>query len=57
MIETAYRAGLLAAYQFAVFVGILLMPVALVARRMGVTLPIGRLVETLDTAYSEAAAR
>jgi hypothetical protein len=57
MIENAYRAGLLVAYQFAVFVGILLMPVALLARRMGVTLPVGRLVETLDDAYSEATAR
>jgi hypothetical protein len=53
MIETAYRAGLLAAYQFAVFLGIALMPVALLARRLGVTLPFGRLVRTLDDAYSE----
>ena len=55
MIETTYRAGLLVAYQFAVFVGILLMPIALLARRAGVTLPIGRLVQTLDEAYTEAA--
>jgi len=55
MIETTYRAGLLVAYQFAVFLGILMMPVALLARRVGVTLPVGRLVRTLDAAYSEAA--
>jgi hypothetical protein len=55
MIETTYRAGLLVAYQFAVFVGILLMPIALLARRAGVTLPIGRLVEQLDAAYTEVA--
>ena len=55
MIETTYRAGLLAAYQFAVFVGILLMPIALLARRVGVTLPVGRLVEQLDAAYTEVA--
>jgi hypothetical protein len=54
MIETAHRAGLLLAYQVAVFVGILLMPVALLVRRVGVTLPIGRLVEQLDDAYTEA---
>ena len=53
MIETTYRAGLLVAYQFAVFVGILLMPFALLARRAGVTLPIGRFVQQLDTAYTE----
>ena len=55
MIETAHRAGLLLAYQVAVFVGILLMPVALLARRVGVTLPLGRLVRTLDDAYTEVA--
>ena len=55
MIETTYRAVLLAAYQFAVFVGILLMPIALLARRVGVTLPVGRLVEQLDAAYTEVA--
>lgn len=53
MIETTYRVGLLALYQFAVFVGILLMPLALLARRAGITLPIGQVVETLDNAYTE----
>jgi hypothetical protein len=57
MIETAHRAGLLVAYQFAVFLGILLMPAALLARRMGVTLPIGRIVRSLDDAYAEASTR
>ena len=55
MIVTAYRTGLLVAYQVAVFVGILLMPVALLARRVGVTLPVGRLVRQLDHAYTEVA--
>ncbi|WP_380676417.1 hypothetical protein [Salinigranum sp. GCM10025319] len=55
MIETTYRAGLLVAYQFAVFLGILMMPVALLARRVGVTLPVGRLVQALDDAYTEVA--
>ena len=53
MIETTYRVGLLALYQFAVFVGILLMPLALLARRVGITLPVGRVVKTLDDAYAE----
>ncbi|WP_318570077.1 hypothetical protein [Salinigranum marinum] len=55
MIETTYRVGLLVAYQFAVFLGILMMPLALLARQVGVTLPVGRLVRTLDTAYTDAA--
>ena len=55
MIETTSRAGLLVAYQFAVFLGIVLMPVALLARQLGVTLPFGRLVQTLDDAYDRAA--
>jgi hypothetical protein len=54
MIETTYRAGLLVVYQFAVFVGIVLMPVALLARQVGVTLPVGHLVQTLDDAYTNA---
>ena len=54
MIETTYRTGLLVAYQFAVFVGILMMPVAILARQAGVTLPIGRLVQRLDDAYTRA---
>jgi hypothetical protein len=55
MIEPMRRAALLTAYQFTVVLGILLMPIALLARRAGVTLPVGRLVRTLDDAYTEAA--
>lgn len=55
MIETARNAGLLALYQLTVALGILLMPIALLARRAGVPLPMGRLVEAVGTAYEDAA--
>ncbi|EMA04482.1 MULTISPECIES: hypothetical protein [Haloferax] len=48
---------LFAAYQLSVATGIALLPIALAARRMGVTLPIHRLVETTGTAYERAATR
>lgn len=51
MIEMAQKAGLLVLYQFTVALGILLMPVALLARRAGVRLPVGRLVAAVGTAY------
>jgi hypothetical protein len=57
MIDTTYRAGLLVAYQFAVFVGILLMPLALLASRAGITLPVGQLVQTLHDAYTDTVGR
>lgn len=49
------RAGLLALYQLTVTVGILLMPVALLARRAGINLPVRRLVEQLGAAYDRTA--
>lgn len=45
------RAGLLVLYQAAVTVGILLMPVALLVRRAGISLPVRRVVERLGAAY------
>ncbi|MFB6079962.1 MAG: hypothetical protein ABEJ81_03000 [Haloferacaceae archaeon] len=51
------RAGLLALYQLTVTAGILLMPVALLARRAGISLPMGRVVESLGTAYDRACER
>ena len=54
MIDLLQRATLLALYQASIAVGIVLLPVALLARRGGVTLPIGRLVERLGRAYENA---
>lgn len=54
MTHWTYRATLLALYQIAVVLGIALLPVALAVRRMGVHLPVGRLVEHLGNAYDAA---
>ncbi|WP_191965448.1 MULTISPECIES: hypothetical protein [Haloferax] len=57
MIHRLTKYVLFAAYQLSVATGIALLPIALAARRMGVTLPIRRLVETTGNAYERAAAR
>lgn len=54
MKRTAYRATLFALYQVSIAAGILLMPVALMARQAGVHVPVGRLVETLGDAYESS---
>ncbi|WP_162991502.1 hypothetical protein [Halostella salina] len=51
MIQRVYRATLLALYQISLAVGILLMPLALVANRAGLTLPVHKLIDRLDAAY------
>ena len=56
MIRTAYRWTLFALYQLVVAVGIVLMPVAVATRKLGVTVPLHRLVETLADAYQGAGA-
>jgi len=55
MIQQLERAALFAVYQLSIAVGILLMPVALLLGRAGVTLPIHRVVERLDEAYANVA--
>lgn len=54
MIEAFQRTTLFALYQFAVVLGIVLMPLALVARQVGVTLPVGRFIDTVGEAYENA---
>jgi len=56
MIESVTRLTVFALYQFTVMLGILLLPVALAARRLGINLPIGDLIERLDSAYDRTAA-
>jgi hypothetical protein len=55
MIAAVRRLALFALYQTTVALGILLLPVALLARRAGISLPVGRAVETLGDAYEDAA--
>lgn len=52
--NTLYRTSIFALYQLTVALGIVLMPIALLARRAGVKLPFRRIVETLGTAYENA---
>lgn len=54
MIEPLQRATLFALYQTSIVLGIALLPVALLAQRGGVTLPIGRFVDRLGRAYEQA---
>ena len=54
MFESLYRVGAFAAYQLTLVVGIALMPLALLARRLGVTVPVGDLVATAGRAYDGA---
>jgi len=48
---------LLALYQTTLLLGILLLPVALLARRVGVPFPFHRLVRRLGAAYDRATSR
>ena len=54
MIEALERAALFALYQLSIALGIVLMPVALLASRGGIRLPIHRLVERVGDAYENA---
>ncbi|MBB6645498.1 hypothetical protein [Halobellus ruber] len=54
MLDDLRRGATFLLYQIALAVGIVAMPVALGARRLGLTLPIGRLVETAERAYRSA---
>ncbi|WP_411965838.1 hypothetical protein [Haloferax sp. YSMS24] len=57
MIHRLKKNVLLAAYQLSVATAIALLPIALAARRMGVTLPMHRLIETTGNAYERAVTR
>jgi len=49
-----YRASVFGLYQLSLVVGIAMLPVALVADRIGLPLPLGRLVDRLGEAYAHA---
>lgn len=54
MIAPAYRFTVFALYQITVALGIVLLPLALVVRQAGVTLPVGRLIGAAERAYENA---
>ncbi|MFB6267054.1 MAG: hypothetical protein ABEI31_05285 [Halodesulfurarchaeum sp.] len=55
MIDRLTRLGLLAAYQSTLVLGIALLPVALLARQAGITIPVHRLIERTENAYQSVA--
>lgn len=55
MSRTISRLALFAVYQLTVLLGIALLPIALFTRRVGVPLPLGRIVDSTKAAYEAAA--
>jgi len=53
MPTTLHRATVFALYQLTLFAGILLMPLALVMRKAGVTLPVHRAVDRVNETYED----
>ncbi|WP_170094717.1 hypothetical protein ACAH01_06875 [Halomicrobium sp. HM KBTZ05] len=49
-----YRGFVFALYQFSLLLGIVLLPIALLFGRMGLSLPIHRVVLRLEDAYAGA---
>jgi hypothetical protein len=52
--ERVYRATLLVLYQLTLLAGIVMLPVAMVARRVGLRLPVHRAIEHLGEKYEQA---
>jgi len=55
MLDSLYRAGVFTVYQLTLVVGILLMPFALMAGRLGVPMPVGDLVSAAGRVYERTA--
>ncbi|QLH83887.1 hypothetical protein [Halosimplex pelagicum] len=53
MRSTLNRATVFALYQLTLFAGILLLPLALVMRKAGITLPVHRAVSRVNETYEE----
>ncbi|AKH97987.1 hypothetical protein [Halanaeroarchaeum sulfurireducens] len=51
MIDRLTSIATFVAFQTTVALGIALLPVAIMARRLGVTLPVHRLIERTESAY------
>ncbi|WP_435184419.1 hypothetical protein [Halobellus sp. EA9] len=54
MIEDLHRGVALVLYQTTLLLGILAMPIALAARRLGLTLPVRPLIESAERTYERA---
>jgi hypothetical protein len=51
-----HKTTLLALYQLSLVLGIVLFPIAMITQRLGVRLPVERLVTGLNEAYEQASA-
>ncbi|SDK24708.1 hypothetical protein [Natronorubrum texcoconense] len=51
MISRVFRATLFALYQLCIVIGIAAMPLAMAARQAGVTIPVHRMLETVEAVY------
>ena len=51
-----HKTTLLALYQLSLVLGIVLFPIAIITQRLGVRLPVERLVTGLNEAYEQASA-
>lgn len=51
MLDDLHRGATFVLYQLTLLVGILAMPVALGARRLGLTLPVRRLIDSAERTY------
>ncbi|MFB6270816.1 MAG: hypothetical protein ABEH83_12790 [Halobacterium sp.] len=54
MLDRTTRLALFTLYQSSLALGILLLPVALLVRQAGITLPVHQLVERTERAYEAA---
>ncbi|WP_226041410.1 hypothetical protein [Natrinema sp. DC36] len=54
MISRAYHATLFVLYQLCIVIGIAAMPLAIAARQAGFSLPIHRILATVEAAYENA---
>jgi hypothetical protein len=54
MFDRTTQFGLFALYQSSLAIGLLLLPIAVLVRQAGFTLPVGRLVERTERAYRSA---
>ncbi|MFC7134538.1 MULTISPECIES: hypothetical protein [Salinibaculum] len=52
--ERIHRATLLVLYQLTLVAGIALLPIAMVTERLGIRLPVHRVVRRLGNAYEQA---
>ena len=57
MATSLYRATVLTVYQLSIVLGIAFLPVALVAKRVGISVPIDKLLARLDAAYERVASQ